>query len=160
LSAEPLHSCHRNFPSEVITDSISAASARPKSTWSVPLFFRELDETVALQAFIRDLPVSGAGAVRRSHFHSRTRFTTMNTSIKSGVVLYIGYSHTEKQAQGVVEGVTAAADSEVPLVKVDQVDQYWDQLNRHGIFLGAGARTGHLLPHIGTRGRRLLPVAA
>ena len=52
----------------------------------------------------------------------------MKQAITVAVVYHSGYGHTERQAQAVAKGAATIEDSAVLLVKVDQVDQYWDRL--------------------------------
>lgn len=59
------------------------------------------------------------------------------------VVYHSGYGHTAKQAEAVARGALSVADTNVALIKVEDSEQYWDDLQKaDAIIFGAPTYMG------------------
>lgn len=59
------------------------------------------------------------------------------------VVYHSGYGHTAKQAQAVARGAASVADAESLLIEVENVERYWDTLEKvEAIIFGAPTYMG------------------
>jgi multimeric flavodoxin WrbA len=52
----------------------------------------------------------------------------MTDITRVAVVYHSGYGHTAKQAEAVAQGAGSVAGTEVLLISVDEIDQYWERL--------------------------------
>jgi len=52
----------------------------------------------------------------------------MTDITRVAVVYHSGYGHTAKQAKAVAQGAGSVAGTQVSLISVDQIDQYWETL--------------------------------
>ncbi|MDY0746346.1 flavodoxin family protein [Paucibacter sp. R3-3] len=64
-------------------------------------------------------------------------------SIRIAVVHHSGYGHTARQAQAVADGAAQVKGTDVLLVKVEDIEQHWDALERcEAIIFGAPTYMG------------------
>lgn len=67
----------------------------------------------------------------------------LDSKIRIAIVYHSGYGHTERQAQAVAKGASEVSNTEVVLVKVDQVSEHWGTLEgAHALIFGAPTYMG------------------
>ncbi len=63
--------------------------------------------------------------------------------VEIAIVYHSGYGHTAKQAEWVAKGVEEVSGSQAHLIRVDQIDEHWDALEKaDGIIFGAPTYMG------------------
>lgn len=69
----------------------------------------------------------------------------MNPKVKISVVYHSGYGHTERVARAVGRGVERSGNVELVMVKVEDIDAHWDDLDQSdAIIMGAPTYMGSL----------------
>lgn len=69
----------------------------------------------------------------------------MDSKVKIAVVYHSGYGHTAKVAEAVGRGVTEVGNADLVMVKVEEVDKYWEELDASdAIIMGAPTYMGSL----------------